>query len=219
MNLTRKKILKVAVTGGAGSGKTAVCNRLKELGVTVISSDAMAREAVAQGSPAHSAIIAYFGDRALLGDGNVNRPLLRRMIVQDDSARLALEGIIHPEISNLMQRKIDQAEQEGDRVVVIEVPLLFELGMKDQFDVVVVVSADRELRVKRLVERDGVSLNEAEKLITVQMQEKWKVEHADFVIKNDGSKEQLKSAVDVFYQKFRQKYSKTLEKHLTGEKS
>ena len=201
----------MAVTGGAGSGKTSVCNRLKEFGVKVISSDVLAREAVAQGSPAHKNIVNYFGDRVLLSDGRVNRQMLRHIIVHDDAARLALERFIHPEISNLMQRKMDQAAQEGDRVVIIEVPLLFELGMEGQFDVIVVVSADYESRVARLMERDNVSLSEAQDLINVQMQEERKVERAEFVINNEGSKEQLANAVDIFYKKFCQKYAKTME--------
>ncbi len=211
MNSMRAKILKVAVTGGAGSGKTSVCNRLKEFGVKVISSDALAREAVALGSAAHKKIVNYFGDRVLLSDGNVNRQMLRRIIVHDSAARLALERFIHPEISNLMQRKMNQAAQDGERVVIIEVPLLFELGMEGQFDVIVVVSAGYESRVERLMERDNVSLSEAQDLINVQMQEERKVDRAEFVIKNEGSKEQLANAVDIFYKKFCQKYAKTME--------
>ncbi len=211
MNSTRIKILKVAVTGGAGSGKTSVCNRLKELGLKVISSDGLAREAVAQGSPAHKNIVKFFGNRVLLKDGNVNRQMLRCIIVHDAAARRALERFIHPEISNLMQLKIDQAAQNGDRVVIIEVPLLFELGMEGLFDVIVVVSADHELRVKRLVERDNVSNIEAQGLISVQMDEKTKVERAEFEIKNEGSRQQLIGAVDNFYKKFWQKYGKTME--------
>lgn len=206
------KVLKVAVTGGAGSGKTLVCYRLKELGIKVISSDSLAREAVAPGSTAHEKIFNYFGERILLSDGMLNRQMLRRIIINDDAARISLERFIHPEISKLMQQKMAQAELEGDRVVVIEVPLLFELGMEEQFDLVVVVSADRKLRVKRLVDRDNVSRDEAEKLINVQMPEEKKVERAEFVLSNDGSKEQLIRSVDRLYEKLFQKYTKKAKK-------
>ena len=204
-------VLKVAVTGGAGSGKTTVCKRLKELGVKVISSDALAREAVAKGSPAYKNIVNYFGEKVLISDGNINRQMLRRTIINDDVARLALERFIHPEISKLMQRKTAKAEEDGDRVVLIEVPLLFELGLEGQFDVVVVVSTDFELRVKRLMDRDSISREEAENLLNVQMPNKDKVERAEFVLTNEGSKEQLKKSVDLFYKKFLQKYTKKNE--------
>ena len=195
------KVLKVAVTGGAGSGKTSVCNRLKELGVKAISSDALAREAVAPGSTAHAKIVNYFGEKVLLGDNTLNRQMLRRIIITDEGARFALERFIHPEISKLIQRKMAQAEKEGDRIVLIEVPLLVELGMEDQFDVIVLVSADHGLRVQRLMDRDNVSRDEAEGLLNVQMPDEKKVELATFVLTNDGTKEQLIRSVDLLYKK------------------
>jgi dephospho-CoA kinase len=210
------KVLKVAVTGGAGSGKTTVCNRLKELGVKVISSDALAKEAVAQGSLAHEKIVNYFGKKVLLNDGNLNRQELRSIIITDDVARLALERFIHPEISRLMHLRIAQAKQDGDPVLLVEVPLLFELGMAEQFDVVIVVSADHELRVKRLMDRDNVSRDEAEDLINVQMPQAEKVERAEFVLANDCSKDQLIRSVDLLFNNFFQKYLKMNRKPLTG---
>jgi dephospho-CoA kinase len=210
------KVLKVAVTGGAGSGKTTVCNRLKELGVKVISSDALAKEAVAQGSLAHEKIVNYFGKKVLLNDGNLNRQELRSIVITDDVARLALERFIHPEISRLMHLRIAQAKQDGDPVLLVEVPLLFELGMAEQFDVVIVVSADHELRVKRLMDRDNVSRDEAEDLINVQMPQAEKVERAEFVLANDCSKDQLIRSVDLLFNNFFQKYLKMNRKPLTG---
>jgi len=215
MTETIKKVFKVAVTGGAGSGKSFVCNRLKELGIKIISSDALARETVAPGSTAHEKIFNYFGAKVLLSDGTLNRQMLRRIIVNDGAARLSLERFIHPEISKLMQQKVVQAEQQGNRVVVVEVPLLFEIGMEDKFDLIVVVSAARKLRVKRLMDRDNVSRDEAEELLNVQMPDKEKVEHGGFVLSNDGSKEQLIRSVDQLYEKYfknKQKGSKVLDR-------
>jgi dephospho-CoA kinase len=211
---TIKKVFKVAVTGGAGSGKSLVCNRLKELGIKIISADTLAREAVAPGSTAHEKILKHFGARVVLNDGTLNRQMLRRIIVNDSDARLSLERFIHPEISKLMQQKMAHAEQHGDRVAAVEVPLLFELGMEEQFDLVVVVSADRKLRVKRLMDRDNVSRDQAEELLNVQMPDQEKVERAGFVLPNDGSKEQLIRSVDRLYEKFlkiTQKGSKVLD--------
>ena len=199
MNKTNKKILKVAVTGGAGSGKTSVCNRLKELGVKVISADEMAREAVAPGSTAFKKIVHYFGNTILLSDGTLNRKKLRRMITDDSDVRLAMERFIHHEIAKLILKNVVFAEKEGSRMVVIEVPLLFELDMKEKFDWVVVVSADKELRVKRLMERDQTSRDEAMHLIDVQMPEKEKINRADYVVRNEGSMEKLVESVDILF--------------------
>jgi dephospho-CoA kinase len=199
MNKTKRKVLKVAVTGGAGSGKTSVCNRLKELGVKVISADEMAREAVAPGSEALTKIIRYFGDTVLLADGTLNRKILRQMITDDDDARLTLERFLHHEITKLIHKNVVCAEKEGCRLVVIEVPLLFELDMNKRFDWVVVVSADKELRVKRLMERDQTSRDAAEDLISVQMPDEEKVSRADYVVKNEGSMEKLLESVDILF--------------------
>lgn len=200
MRKPTKNILKIGVTGGAGSGKTAVCNRFKELGVTVISSDAIARETVAKGSLAYEKIVRRFGNKFLLNNGQLNRQMLRSTIVKDVDARRALEKITHPEITNLMRQKMAQAKRDGDDCVLVEVPLLFELEMEKHFDMVVVVSADRNLRVRRLMERDGSTHDEAEKLINVQMPEKVKVRRATHVLINEGSKEDLARSVDRLYE-------------------
>ncbi|MGD9334427.1 MAG: dephospho-CoA kinase [Desulfobacterales bacterium] len=206
-----KKMFKVAVTGGAGSGKSSVCNRLKELGITIISSDALAREAVAPGSTAHEKILNYFGEKVVLSNGKLNRQMLRRIILNDGAARLSLERFIHPEISKLMQRKMAQAERNGVRVVAVEVPLLFELGMEKQFDLIVVVSADPKVRVKRLMDRDKVSREDAEELLNVQMPDQEKVKRGGFVLSNNGSAKQLISSVDRFYEKFLKNTEKPLK--------
>lgn len=199
MGKTNKEILKVAVTGGAGSGKTSVCNRLKELGIKVISADEMAREAAAPDSTAFKKIVRYFGNSVLLSDGTLNRKLLRQMITDDVDARHTLERFIHREIEKLIHKNVVYAEKEGRRMVVIEVPLLFELDMKKKFDWIVVVSAGKNLRIRRLMERDHTSLDAAEDLINVQMPDKEKVDQADYVVWNEGSMEKLVESVDILF--------------------
>lgn len=216
METSESNIIKVAVTGGAGSGKTLVCNHLKKLGANVISSDAIAREAVSQNSPAYKNIVNYFGKRVLLSDGNLNRQMLRRIIINNDTDRLALEKIIHPEITKKMMLKVAQAKQADDPIVLLEIPLLFELGMENQFNTVIMISTERKLRIKRLMNRDNVTRNEAEKLINVQMPDEVKVERAQFVLTNNGSKKQLTNSVDILYkniQKMNKKNLKPLDSH------
>jgi len=121
------------------------------------------------------------------------------MITDDDDARLNLERFLHHEITELIQKNVVCAEKEGCQIVVIEVPLLFELDMKERFDRVVVVSADKELRVKRLMERDQTSRDAAENLINVQMPDEEKVDRADYVLWNESSMEKLVESVDVLF--------------------
>ena len=199
METSQMDIIKIAVTGGAGSGKTLVCNRFKALGANVVSSDAIARETVAKGSPAYINILNYFGKKVLLSDENLNRQMLRRIIINNHADRMALEKIIHPEITKKIMLKVSQAQQAGDSMVLLEIPLLFELGMEDQFDAVIVISTDRSLRIKRLMDRDSVAQSEAEKLINVQTPDEVKVEQAQFVLKNNGTKKQLIKSVDMLY--------------------
>ena len=204
-------MLKVAVTGCAGSGKTSVCNRFKELGVKVISSDVLAREVVAHDSPAYNKIINYFGKKVLTKDGSLNRRMLRRIIINDNPARQALESFVHPEIIKLIHSQMIKAEKDGNHVVLVEVPLLFELGMEDLFDVVIAVIVDRKLRVKRLMDRDDVSREDAEALLNYQLPDEDKARRAEFVIKNDGSFAQTIRSVDHLYKDLVQKYVKEFE--------
>lgn len=208
-------MFKIAVTGGAGSGKTSVCSRLKALGVEIISADDMAKEAVVPGSGALQKIVGFFGKKIVLPDGTLNRKMLRRMITDDDTARITLESILHHEISTLILKNVVRVEKEGQPMVVIEVPLLFELNLQDRFDWVIVVSAGRELRIQRLMERDHISRDSAENLINVQMPDKKKIERADYVVWNEGSKEELVRSVDVLFKNLSNavKRQKALDRH------
>jgi dephospho-CoA kinase len=120
-------------------------------------------------------------------------------MITDDDARLTLERVLHHEITKLIQKNVACAEKEGCRIVVIEVPLLFELDMKERFDRVVVVIADKELRVNRLMERDQTSRDAAKDLINVQMPDEEKIGRADHVVWNEGSMEKLVESVDVLF--------------------
>lgn len=197
----KKKTIKVAVTGNAGSGKTSVCEIFKKLGEIVIFSDAIAREVVAPGSYAYKNIINLFGQRVLKENGSLNRRLLRKIIINDDSARKTLEKIVHPEIIRLIKLNINKAEKDVKRFVVVEIPLLFELDLKELFDLVIMVSADHELRLNRLICRDKVSREDAKLLFSIQMPEEEKAKRAEFVIKNDDSIEQLEKSVELLYKK------------------
>ncbi len=207
--------IRIAVTGGAGSGKSLVCKRFRELGAAVIDCDELAREVVAPGSYAYRNIIAYFGKSVTCADGTLDRGRLRRKIVSDESARSVLNGIVHPEIIRLMQARMVQAEAAGKEMIVVEVPLLFELGLESRFDGVIVVSVSSEAQLQRLAARDHISLDQARAF----------GRHSDagcprsavlatFLIENNGSIEDLIRAVDEMYKKFcqKQKQPKALDR-------
>lgn len=189
----------LAVTGGVGSGKSLVCNRLKERGIPVLSADELARDAVNPGTAAYEKIVSRFGTEILLPDGSLNRSKLRRIITYDSDAKSALESFIHPEVIRQMLAHFDAARQKKESVVVVEVPLLFESGLAGYFDYILTVKVDKERRIERLMARDGVSRQEAESLMRIQMPEAQKVEQSDFIIDNNGSQEEIDTAVDRFY--------------------
>ena len=200
--------LRLGVTGGAGSGKSAVCAVLAEKGLTVISSDDLARQAVLPGSPALARITNYFGTDILLPDGCLNRKRLRGLITGHPEKKRMLEQFIHPEIFRLMAEAYEAVRQRGESVIVVEVPLLFELGMESAFDYVLTVSVDPETRILRLMQRDGITRKEAESLIAIQLPEAVKVEKADFVIDNNGPVEKTRQSVKNFYDDFMDRVKK-----------
>ncbi|MBW2568050.1 MAG: dephospho-CoA kinase [Deltaproteobacteria bacterium] len=204
------KIKKVAVTGSAGSGKTIVCGRFQELGLRVINSDILAREVVSPGSTAYKEIINFFGKKVLNDDATLNRRMIRRMIIHDDTFRKVLEQFTHPEIIKLMKSQITAAEKDGNSVVVVEVPLLFEFDMESLFDEIIVVIAKQELRITRLMNRDYMSRSDAQNLLNIQMPDEEKVQHAAFLFQNNGSVKQLIKSVDIFYKNFLLKYEKKI---------
>lgn len=194
----------IVVTGNAGSGKTSVCHRFDSLGVPVIMLDVLAREVVCPGSKALSQISRHFGKGVLSDDGSLNRAVLRRLILKDETARRDLEAMLHPEIIALMRRRIDEAGKNGAPIVIVEVPLLFELGMMSQFDLVLLITARSAACIDRLVVRDHVTATDADALLKAQMPDDRKREGVDFIIHNNGSMPDLIDAVDRFYQIVRQ---------------
>ena len=201
--------LKIAVTGGAGSGKTSVCNRLKQLGLNVISTDVIAREVVSPGMPVYEAIVTHFGRQFLSSDGTLDRKRLRRLITSDKRQKQALDRLIHPEILRRMRLEIESAVHRGEPVVLVEIPLLFELGLAGEFDFVVMVAAAHEQKIKRLMARDQVSRQDAEALLQTQLQDGEKIKQADFVVKNDGSLQGMISEVGRLFKVLNKKMKKT----------
>jgi len=195
-------MLKVAVTGGAGTGKTVACDCFGRLGAHVISLDELAREAVRPGSAALKAIAGHFGKGIFRADGSLDRRKLRGIITREAQARKVLESLTHPEIFRLFEEKVAAIEScHEDAVVVVEVPLLIELGIQGRFDVVVLVEASSDLQKSRLMARDGSSAAEAQALLGIQMAGKKKRPYADYIVKNRGKLKEMEVAVRKIYRK------------------
>ena len=195
-------MLKVAVTGGVGAGKTVVCDCLKRLGAHVISLDELAREAVQPDSPVLEAIVDHFGNGILETDGTLDRGKLRGIITRDAQGRKVVERLTHPEILKLFEERVASIESRyEDAIVVVEVPLLIELGMQDQFDLVILVEAGSDQQESRLMARDGSSAAEAQALMGIQMTAEEKRPHADFIVQNRATLGELGTVVKEIYTK------------------
>jgi dephospho-CoA kinase len=162
----------------------------------LIDADRIAREVVAPGTRGLGKIAEYFGDSMLMKDGTLDRASLRRRILDSERDKEVLESILHPEILFLMKERINGAVEVGHRMVVVEVPLLFELDMASHFDRVVLVKARRDVKIGRLMVRDQVSKADAGRLLDLQMPDDEKEKLSDFVLENDASMENLIKKVD-----------------------
>lgn len=189
----------IGLTGGIASGKSLVSARLAELGAVVVDADALARDAVAPGSPGLQRVLAEFGERLRLPDGSLDRPALGAIVFRDAERLAALNAIVHPEVQRLASAAFAAAESaDPDAIVVYDVPLLAENAVRlaPRFDEIVVVSAPEEERVRRMVEDRGMSEADARGRIRSQASEEARLAIADHVIDNSGSREATLAQVD-----------------------
>ena len=184
-------MIQVGLTGNVASGKSTVARVWSSAGVPIVSADDLARDAVAPGGPAQAEIRKIFGDEAFEKDGSMDRDRMRQLVFKDPEARRQLEGAIHPHIRVLRERWLESRRLEGAPLVISEVPLLFEVGMEDLFDVVVVVDAPEQVREERLVLKRGISREEAKRILAAQGDPELKLAKANHVIRNGGTLEDL----------------------------
>jgi dephospho-CoA kinase len=189
-------MLLVGLTGNIASGKSTVAQLLSERGATIIDADVLARRAVERGTQAFDAIVRRWGTSVLAPDGHLDRAALRRAVFGNTRELEALNDIVHPEVEQLRQRRIDEARVRGDRIVVCDIPLLFEKKMADGFDRILLVDAPRPLRLERLVTDRGLRETEAMDMIAAQMPAELKRARADFVIDNAGTLTELEGRVN-----------------------
>ncbi len=193
--------MRVGLTGTLAAGKTAVGRLFESWGATRIDADELARVAVAPGSDGLAAIRAEWGEKVLAPDGSLDRSAMRAMAFDDADALRRLEQIVHGAVRRLREEEREQAREAGAALVVEEVPLLYEVGLEAEYDVVIVVDAPFEVRRERAMRaRDWVP-GEFEAIDAVQLSAGEKRARADFVIENAGTPAELEEAARAVWHK------------------
>ena len=195
-----KRFLLVGLTGGIATGKSTVSTMFAHLGAKVVDADLLAREVVMPGQPALARIVSEFGPDVLQADGALDRKRLGAIVFADGDKRRRLEEITHPAIRARQQRILSVYEEEGfEGIVIWDVALLIETSAAKSMDRVVVVIADADTELSRLMGRDGFSEDEARRRIASQMPLSEKVKVADHVIDNSGSRAETERRVREVY--------------------
>ncbi|MGZ3567759.1 MAG: dephospho-CoA kinase [Thermodesulfobacteriota bacterium] len=197
-------MLIVGLTGGVASGKTAVSGVLKEEGAYIIDADQIARELVQPHQPAWNELVRAFGEEILQEDGSIDRKKLADRVFADPNQRKLLNQILHPLITEEMDRRTKEIGQKNPQaIVVIDAPLLIEVGYHRQVDKVMVVTSTQAQQVERLKGRDGISFEEALRILSSQMPIEEKVKLADFVIRNEGSLAEVRERTKEVFQELK----------------
>jgi dephospho-CoA kinase len=194
-------MLSVALTGNIGAGKSTVAELFRRWGATIIDADLLVHELQAPGQPVLAKIITRFGPNLLQPDGTLNRAALRSRVLTDKAALAELNRIVHPEVHRRRLELITQARARGDRIVVSDIPLLFESADPDEFDTVVLVDAPEILRRRRLLSSRPLTDDEADRLMAAQLSSASKRSRSEYVIENDGDLAALERAASAVWQK------------------
>ncbi|MGZ4139135.1 MAG: dephospho-CoA kinase [Actinomycetota bacterium] len=191
-------MLLVGLTGGIGAGKSTVARLLADRGAVIIDADLIVRELQRPGTEVFRAIVERFGKQVVAADGSLDRPKLADIAFRDEDARSALNAIVHPAVYAVMAERITAIEDEN-AVVVLDIPLLAEAGGREGMDVVIVVDADQDLRVTRVVDERGLDAGQVRARMAAQASSEQRAALADVVIRNDGDMEALRAQVDALW--------------------
>lgn len=188
-------MLKVAITGNIASGKSTVEKTLMEKGYKVLDSDIVSHELL-KDKVIKKKILAVFSKFDILEDDEISRVKLGRVVFEDEKLRKKLEQILHPEIKSEMIRFFNYLENQGEKIAFASVPLLFEAGFDDLFNKILLVYADDDIRLQRLINRNKISLEHAKNRLKIQTSQEEKLALADYVVYNNESLIDLSHNVD-----------------------
>lgn len=195
-------MLKVGLTGSIAVGKSFVLGVLAELGGHVLDADATAREVVAPGTPGMKAVVDAFGDDILNSDGNLDRAKLGAIVFADETKRLQLNSILHPFIIRAQDDQMCKWEKDDPQgIAVVDAALMIESGGYRRFDKLVVVHCRPEVQLERLMSRDSISREAAERKIAAQMSQEEKKSHADFLIDSSEGFAETRQQTESLFQK------------------
>jgi dephospho-CoA kinase len=194
-------VVKVAITGGVGSGKSTVARMFKELGAVVLDADELARAVVAVGTPAWEALRRAFGPEFFRPDGSLDRGKMAHLVFHNPEARRRLNDIVHPQVAREMARSLADLEGRGVPLVLVEVPLLFECRLEGAYDRVIVVYVPPEVQVERAKRRDRREKQEIAGILAAQWPLEDKRRRADYVVDNRGSFEDTRRQVSQIWRK------------------
>jgi dephospho-CoA kinase len=188
-------MLKIAISGGAGTGKSTVARMFVELGAEVLDADAIAREAVAVGQPAWVELRRLYAADYFNENGELIRSKLAQRVFADPEERRRLDALIHPRVEAELKARVAELAHRGVTLVMVEVPLLFETGRAGAFDRVIVVTAPEALQIRRLRGRDGRGEAEIRGILAAQWKLADKVARADYVVDNGGARRSTRRQV------------------------
>jgi dephospho-CoA kinase len=197
-------LLLVGLTGGLASGKSTVASLLARRGAIVVDADELSRRAVAPGTPGLARIVETFGSKVLDAGGGLDRAALAAVVFADKEKRRVLESIVHPEVFRLLDGVVS-GYRATDAVVVFDAPLIVETGFHQACDLVIVVSSPVEAQVARVVRARGMSEGEARSRIDSQASPAERERHADIVVRNDGTLEQLEEHVESLWKELQRR--------------
>ncbi len=203
--------LVIGLTGGIGTGKTAVANHFSARGVPIIDADELARDAVAPGQIGYEEIVREFGAEVLTSTGELDRRLMRKRVFADPAKRSRLEAILHPRVYAEIERRLNALD---DAYAIVVVPLLIETGGSALVDRVLVVDAPEDLQIERVSQRDGSTREDVERILAAQLDRETRLQSADDVIENNSSESSLAQKVSMLHERYLAEATRVASKRL-----
>lgn len=195
----------VGLTGGIASGKSTIAQLLKQRGFSIVDADIAARKVVEPGEKAYTEIVEEFGSDILLEDGSLDRGKLGSIVFENEEKRKKLNAIVHPAVRKKMKEWQEEELQTGKKTIILDIPLLFESKLTHLVERIIVVYVNEETQLKRLMERNGFTVEEAKSRISSQMPLREKLDLSDAVIDNNGTIEETEIQLDDLIEKWKLK--------------